>query len=361
MSSYGYIFLLIGIATLIIAILFWVAKSQNGTVIRFSKILNKNNDSNNINGSVNKQNSDEVNEIRVPQQAELNLPDENEDKFMILYLQSKIDARPNFDLLKTKMFSNGLTLKDGYFVSSGNKKIPGFKVLNMEEPGTFDENKDISLIAIGLHLKGQKDVAKTFEQMIDLGKNLERSFDMKLLDESFNKITDQTIGNYKENANAIDLKSDLMPINDEIKKLREEIDRHNKLYHTEDNPEITDQEFDALYARLKKLEKKLGLIDSSPTSKVGSKPSKNFEKHDHLKPMLSLSNVFNYKEFKKFEERINKRIINEEIIYSVEPKFDGIGISLTYENGNLVRAVTRGDGITGEVVTENIKTIKRFP
>ena len=206
-SSYVYIFLLIGIATLIIAILFWVAKSQNGTAIRFSKILNKNNDSNNINGSVNKQNSDEVNEIRVPQQAELNLPDENEDKFMILYLQSKIDARPNFDLLKTKMFSNGLTLKDGYFVSSGNKKIPGFKVLNMEEPGTFDENKDISLIAIGLHLKGQKDVAKTFEQMIDLGKNLERSFDMKLLDESFNKITDQTIGNYKENANAIDLKS----------------------------------------------------------------------------------------------------------------------------------------------------------
>ena len=152
-----------------------------------------------------------------------------------------------------------------------------------------------------------------------------------------------------------------MPINDEIKKLREEIDRHNKLYHTEDNPEITDQEFDALYARLKKLEKKLGLIDSSPTSKVGSKPSKNFEKHDHLKPMLSLSNVFNYKEFKKFEERINKRIINEEIIYSVEPKFDGIGISLTYENGNLVRAVTRGDGITGEVVTENIKTIHKIP
>ena len=152
-----------------------------------------------------------------------------------------------------------------------------------------------------------------------------------------------------------------MPVNDEIKKLREEIDRHNKLYHTEDAPEITDAEFDALYARLKKLEKKLGLIDSSPTSKVGSKPSKNFEKHDHLKPMLSLSNVFNFEEFKKFEERINKRIINEEIIYSVEPKFDGIGISLTYENGNLVRAVTRGDGITGEVVTENVKTIDKIP
>ena len=205
-STYGYIFLLIGIAILIVAISFWLAKSQNNNGIRFSKILNKDSDPANLNGSGKKTLNEEVNEIRVPKQAELDLPDENEDNFIILYLQSKIDARPNFDSLKTKMFSNGLTLKDGYFESSAKNKIPGFKVLNMEEPGTFDEKKDISLIAIALHLKGQKDVAKTFDQMIDLGKNLERSFDMKLLDESFNKITDQTIGNYKENANAIDLK-----------------------------------------------------------------------------------------------------------------------------------------------------------
>ena len=205
-STYGYIFLLIGIAILIVAISFWLAKSQNNNGIIFSKILNKDSDPANLNGSGKKTLNEEVNEIRVPKQAELDLPDENEDNFIILYLQSKIDARPNFDSLKTKMFSNGLTLKDGYFESSAKNKIPGFKVLNMEEPGTFDEKKDISLIAIGLHLKGQKDVAKTFDQMIDLGKNLERSFDMKLLDESFNKITDQTIGNYKENANAIDLK-----------------------------------------------------------------------------------------------------------------------------------------------------------
>ena len=205
-SAYGYIFLLIGIAILIVAISFWLAKSQNNNGIRFSKILNKDSDPTNLNGSGKKTLNEEINEIRLPKQAELYLPDENEDNFIILYLQSKIDARPNFDSLKTKMFSNGLTLKDGYFESSAKNKIPGFKVLNMEEPGTFDEKKDISLIAIGLHLKGQKDVAKTFDQMIDLGKNLERSFDMKLLDESFNKITDQTIGNYKENANAIDLK-----------------------------------------------------------------------------------------------------------------------------------------------------------
>ena len=152
-----------------------------------------------------------------------------------------------------------------------------------------------------------------------------------------------------------------MPIDDELKKLRIQIDRHNKLYHSEDNPEITDAEFDALYARLKQLEKNLDSVDSSPTTKVGSKPSKSFEKHDHLKPMLSLSNVFNYEEFKKFEERINKRIIGEEIIYSVEPKFDGIGISLTYINGSLIKAVTRGNGITGEIVTENVKTIDKIP
>ena len=205
-SAYGYIFLLIGIAILIVAISFWLVKSQNNNGIRFSKILNKDSDPTNLNGSGKKTLNEEINEIRLPKQAELDLPDENEDNFIILYLQSKIDARPNFDSLKTKMFSNGLTLKDGYFESSAKNKIPGFKVLNMEEPGIFDEKKDISLIAIGLHLKGQKDVAKTFDQMIDLGKNLERSFDMKLLDESFNKITDQTIGNYKENANAIDLK-----------------------------------------------------------------------------------------------------------------------------------------------------------
>ncbi len=152
-----------------------------------------------------------------------------------------------------------------------------------------------------------------------------------------------------------------MPTDDEINKLRAEIDRHNKLYHAEDNPEITDAEFDALYARLKELEENIKPGESSPTMKVGSKSSKGFEKYDHLKPMLSLSNVFNYEEFLKFEERIIKRINSEDITYSVEPKFDGIGISITYENGNLTRAVTRGDGVTGEIVTDNVKTIKKIP
>ena len=206
-SLYDYLFLLIGLGILIIAISFLIAKSQNYNAINFSKILGNYSDplQSNKGEEINQKN--DINEIRVPRQGELELPDENDDKFMILYLQSKIDARPNLDLLKTKMHASGLTFKDGYFESLANNKMPGYKVVNMEEPGTFDDERNISLIAIGLHLKGQKDVAKTLDKMISLGKNLERSFDMKLLDESFNKVTDQTIGNYKENANAIDLKS----------------------------------------------------------------------------------------------------------------------------------------------------------
>ena len=152
-----------------------------------------------------------------------------------------------------------------------------------------------------------------------------------------------------------------MSVNDEIKKLQKEIERHNFLYHSEDNPEISDAEFDALYERLKLLEAEQGKSEDSPTKTVGSKPSKGFEKHQHLKPMLSLSNVFNEEEFKKFEERILKRVNVNEIIFAVEPKFDGIGISLTYEDGILTKAVTRGDGEVGEVVTENIKTIAKIP
>ncbi len=152
-----------------------------------------------------------------------------------------------------------------------------------------------------------------------------------------------------------------MSVKDEIKKLQKEIERHNFLYHSEDNPEISDAEFDALYQRLKSLEAEQGESEDSPTKTVGSKPSKGFEKHQHLKPMLSLSNVFNDEEFKKFEERILKRVNVNKIIFAVEPKFDGIGISLTYEDGILTKAVTRGDGEVGEVVTENIKTIAKIP
>ena len=152
-----------------------------------------------------------------------------------------------------------------------------------------------------------------------------------------------------------------MSVKDEIKKLKKEIERHNFLYHAENNPEISDAEYDALYQRLKALEAEEGASKDSPSKTVGSKPSKGFEKHTHLKPMLSLANVFNQDDFDKFEERIQKRISVEKLVYAVEPKFDGIGISLTYEEGSLTKAVTRGDGEVGEVVTENIKTITKIP
>lgn len=152
-----------------------------------------------------------------------------------------------------------------------------------------------------------------------------------------------------------------MSVKDEIKKLKKEIERHNFLYHAENNPEISDAEYDALYQRLKALEAEEGASKDSPSKTVGSKPSKGFEKHTHLKPMLSLANVFNQDDFNKFEERIQKRINVEKLVYAVEPKFDGIGISLTFEEGSLTKAVTRGDGEVGEVVTENIKTISKIP
>ena len=152
-----------------------------------------------------------------------------------------------------------------------------------------------------------------------------------------------------------------MSAKDEINKLKKEIERHNFLYHSKNNPEISDAEYDALYQRLKSLESNLSSSEDSPTKTVGSKPSKGFVKHTHLKPMLSLSNVFNKEEFIKFEDRILKRANIDKVIYAVEPKFDGIGISLTYEDGVLTKAVTRGDGEVGEVVTENIKTISKIP
>ena len=152
-----------------------------------------------------------------------------------------------------------------------------------------------------------------------------------------------------------------MSAKDEINKLKKEIERHNFLYHSKNNPEISDAEYDALYQRLKSLESNLSSSEDSPTKTVGSKPSKGFVKHTHLKPMLSLSNVFNEEEFNKFEERILKRANIDKVIYAVEPKFDGIGISLTYEDGVLTKAVTRGDGEVGEVVTENIRTISKIP
>ena len=143
-----------------------------------------------------------------------------------------------------------------------------------------------------------------------------------------------------------------------------EFKKHNKLYYDKSSPNISDGEFDKLKAEILELEKKYPFLGNikSPLNSVGFKPSKNFEKFRHKVRMLSLSNAFDREDLVNFEKKIlnylNKKISLE---YSVEPKIDGISASLTYLNGKLTYGVSRGDGNEGELITDNIKTIKDIP
>lgn len=148
-----------------------------------------------------------------------------------------------------------------------------------------------------------------------------------------------------------------------IEKLREEIRHHDYLYYVKDDPKISDQEYDKLFNKLVALEKEFpGLITpESPTQRVGGAPLKEFKKVVHKTPLLSLEKANTVEELKEFDSRI-RNIINKNMIeYFLELKFDGLAISLQYEKGKLIRGSTRGDGVTGEDVTHNIKTIKSIP
>ena len=147
-----------------------------------------------------KTDDEEVNEVRTPKQAELNLIDENEGKFIVLHLAAKLDNKPELDLIKLKLTVNDLVFKDGYFESEDNSNLKGFKILNGEKPGMFHENDLISLMTIVLHLKGQRNATKTFDQMLSIGRKIAQSFDMKLLDDNFNSLSEQTISNYRDTA-----------------------------------------------------------------------------------------------------------------------------------------------------------------
>src|SRR5215813_2704153 len=156
----------------------------------------------------------------------------------------------------------------------------------------------------------------------------------------------------------------------EHKRLAGEIARHDKLYHEQDAPEISDAEYDKLRQRLKALEERLPeLIDAtSPTQRVAPTPTTAFAKVRHLKPMLSLDNAFTDEELQGFFDRVRRGLEREtdlkpdaEIAYSCEAKIDGLSISLRYEDGEFVQGATRGDGTTGEDVTANLKTIKDIP
>lgn len=148
-----------------------------------------------------------------------------------------------------------------------------------------------------------------------------------------------------------------------IESLREQINRHNKLYYVDAMPEISDREFDNLLIELSSLEDQFPQFESktSPTQRVGGEPINEFKNIKHSIPMQSLSNTYNKEELIKFDERVKKLLNQKECNYIIEPKIDGVAISIRYEYGILKYAVTRGDGIVGDDVTENIKTIKSIP
>lgn len=150
---------------------------------------------------------------------------------------------------------------------------------------------------------------------------------------------------------------------EEIKKLTEAIERHNHLYYVRNTPEISDFEYDQLYKRLEQLEKENpGLItDTSPTHRVGGRPLAEFKHVRHTVPMMSLDNTYNDSELIAFDERVRKILAPQSFSYVVEPKIDGVAISLLYKNGILATGSTRGDGQTGDDITANIKTIRSIP
>ena len=150
----------------------------------------------------------------------------------------------------------------------------------------------------------------------------------------------------------------------EADKLRREI-RHNEyLYYVLDAPEITDAEYDRMMVRLRELEARYpdSIPADSPTQRVGGRASSQFTEVRHLEPLLSLSNVFSAEELRAFDERVRSGLpAGSKVEYVMEPKIDGLACSLIYENGKLVRAATRGDGVVGENVTANVRTIRSIP
>lgn len=154
-----------------------------------------------------------------------------------------------------------------------------------------------------------------------------------------------------------------MEIKDEIRQLRDELHRHNYNYYVLNAPEISDREFDEMMARLQQLEQEHPEFQdpNSPTQRVGSDLNHDFVQVPHRYPMLSLSNTYNQQEVAAFYERVSEGLKGEPFEICCELKYDGLSISLIYEEGRLVRAVTRGDGVQGDDVTDNVRTIRCIP
>jgi DNA ligase (NAD+) len=152
-------------------------------------------------------------------------------------------------------------------------------------------------------------------------------------------------------------------VQEEISKLVSLLNKYSYDYYVEDNPQISDTEYDTLYKQLEKLEENHPeyILENSPTQRVGDRVLDEFEKITHKVPMLSLSNTFSTEDLRDFDARISKLVPDHSVEYICELKIDGLAISIKYEDGRLVSAATRGDGSVGEDVTENIKTIFSIP
>ncbi len=149
----------------------------------------------------------------------------------------------------------------------------------------------------------------------------------------------------------------------EARALQKELTLHSHRYHVLDDPVISDYEYDMMLKRLIEIENQHPEISTpdSPTRRIGARPLDAFEQADHSMPMLSLDNAFDDQDVLDFHKRNAKNLNREDILYTIEPKLDGVAVELVYENGILIQATTRGDGITGEVITENVRTIRSVP
>jgi DNA ligase (NAD+) len=149
-----------------------------------------------------------------------------------------------------------------------------------------------------------------------------------------------------------------------VEELRQEIRRHEELYYVQAAPEISDAQFDALMNELRSLEAKHPelLTPDSPTQRVGGRPTEGFASVEHLQPMLSLDNAYDEADLRAFDERVRKGLaLDTSPSYVAELKIDGLSIALTYEDGRLVRGATRGDGVWGDEVTQNVRTVRAIP
>src|SRR5690242_9579741 len=148
-----------------------------------------------------------------------------------------------------------------------------------------------------------------------------------------------------------------------LQALRRELQRHSHLYYVLDAPEVTDSEYDRLTRDVNALEAEHPdlVTPDSPSQRVGAAPAAEFGEVRHAVPMLSLDNAFSQEDLESFDRRVREKLEVEEVEYTAEPKLDGLAISLRYEKGVLVRGATRGDGATGEDVTQNVRTVRSIP